>query len=247
MYSDMQNQSAVPVDPLQAEEEGQVQPQKPQSQPEKKKKCCSGYNSYRGHRTVFSAFATFSTFSVLTLFASFSVGSVNSFGSMLSVNGIFSVLSVNSMFSVLSVNSMFSIGCVGKNGRFCWAEDDYRTATFEENDRLSSYKGNSTIPTGTVKLTFIGDNVTLEYDLEGVPANCETGKCGIHIHEGKDCDAMEGHFWSKDKNADDPWNVVKYTSYSKTTLNWGFSESDAKGRALVLHDNAGAKVSCTII
>lgn len=256
--SQVQNEPSVVSDPLQAGGHQQTQ--------SCKKKNCEAYTSYRSHRTVFSAFAIFSSFSLITVASFFSVASLNSLFSLLSVNGICSVLSVNSMFSVMSVSSMFSIGCVSKFGRFCWADDDYLTVDFAAENRLSTYNGTSTTPTGTVKLTFIGDNVTIEFNLDNVPTECETQKCPAHVHVGESCDAVGDHFWNtgedmhhhhgddahghetmEHERKPDPWHMVGYKSYNKFTINWGLDESAAKGRTMVLHDVHGTKLACAII
>merc|ERR1719401_2284973 len=58
----------------------------------------------------------------------------------------------------------------------------------------------------------------LSYNLTGVDPECIKGpqlklknSCGLHIHEGSDCDGNTGpHFYDKDKLENDPWLPIAY-------------------------------------
>jgi len=82
--------------------------------------------------------------------------------------------------------------------------------------------------------------------------------CGIHIHEGKTCEAAGGHYWQKTAEQEtDPWLTVKYVTFAdqpnvasndnEVMVNIGYDLSSVIGRTMVVHDYTGARVSCSII
>lgn len=112
------------------------------------------------------------------------------------------------------------------------------------------------------------DQVGVWFDLEGLEAdNCATvpagvaNACGIHIHEGTTCDdaeAVGGHYWGtlakgNESITSDPWAAVSYNvtedGKAKGTIQditIGVDQ-DISGRALVVHDSAGARVACALL
>lgn len=63
-----------------------------------------------------------------------------------------------------------------------------------------------------------------------------------------------GHYWDKAAIKDDPWAAASYTTNhgpdaTKGTaeVHFGLTAAAAHGRAVVVHDHAGARVTCTLI
>lgn len=87
----------------------------------------------------------------------------------------------------------------------------------------------------------------------GSDCNVANG-CGAHIHEGTDCTSTEtqmGHYYAGDG---DPWRTVGYLSTDENgagefveCVNTGTAARDYDGKAFVIHDSAGARVSCGIL
>jgi len=116
---------------------------------------------------------------------------------------------------------------------------------------------------GSVSVSQSEDKVLLSWHLSGLEAQlCATppdgvgNACGIHIHSGSTCDdasGVGGHYYHGDLAAD-PWSPVVYTPDSfgdstslGTSIAIGQSLSDVLGRAVVVHDHTGGRVSCGII
>jgi len=93
----------------------------------------------------------------------------------------------------------------------------------------------------------------LKWFLKGVDPACNrappegvANACGIHIHEGFNCENAQGHYYN---TTEDPWKSVVYKDGSghygpivtDTTM------YDVLGRTFVIHDYQGARVACGII
>merc|ERR1712087_4453 len=110
---------------------------------------------------------------------------------------------------------------------------------------------------------FDGADLVLDWDLEGVDADCSNGAnnnasnaCGIHVHSGSDCDSAGGHFWNNDDNETaDPWTDFDYISEDGNLSDQtGFevdigytTETDVEGKVLVVHDASGTRIACANI
>ena len=73
--------------------------------------------------------------------------------------------------------------------------------------------------------------------------------CGVHIHIGSSCgleDAIGGH---KHGLTEDPWGSIVYTDASTelVVLDWGYDVSEAYNALLVIHNQAGNRVACSVI
>jgi Cu/Zn superoxide dismutase len=120
------------------------------------------------------------------------------------------------------------------------------------------YNGNLTVG-GYVESSFQRTHVIFHYDLDGADPDCVNGpingtanSCGIHIHEGKTCDdaaEVGGHYYNTALFSEDPWTYDAF--YTETTgrlfLDFGYGYSTSVGRAFVIHDRAGARISCDIL
>jgi len=108
--------------------------------------------------------------------------------------------------------------------------------------------------TGEVGAKITNGRVDLGWDLEGLEASCDptlaANGCGIHIHGGKTCsDAsmIGGHYYYGLQS--DPWAPITYgagtdgTSKAKATIEIG-TPTDIVDRAIVVHDQSGARVAC---
>jgi Cu/Zn superoxide dismutase len=114
---------------------------------------------------------------------------------------------------------------------------------------------------GDVSMTFRNTRVTFEYAFEGLDADCATmgpingteNSCGLHIHEGTTCEnasLVGGHYWN-DMNGTvaDPWVFdAYYTNMSGSlTVEYGYGFDTTEGRAFVLHDRTGARITCELV
>ena len=115
------------------------------------------------------------------------------------------------------------------------------------------YEGDVEVSWSLVNYDLTDDQLTLDvYDLAADPDCVEQGvdnttanSCGFHIHVNADCDDAGGHYWNDDTEPD-PWTDVVYTDATAFTLNVGL-QTDALGRALVVHDRTGARIACTLL
>jgi len=75
--------------------------------------------------------------------------------------------------------------------------------------------------------------------------------CGIRVHRGEACDAVGGHLWDEAAASGDPWASVRYHPdmplLLTTPVLTGLELSELRGRAIVVHDAAGARVACALI
>lgn len=116
--------------------------------------------------------------------------------------------------------------------------------------------------TGSVILGFVGEQVSMSYNLANVDSACtttssEANSCGIHIHAGVSCDTheeVEGHYYDSATISSDPWADVAFVTSSGTdalgvvpAVTFGHTYSESAHRAFVIHDQSGARVSCAII
>lgn len=114
---------------------------------------------------------------------------------------------------------------------------------------------------GEVTLSFVDTHVSMSYTLEGAEKACEKSSeqrpanaCGIHIHQGTNCDdvnSIGGHYF---KGSSDAWaNVVYETEFEDKAIGYvshvefGYTVEETVGYLLVLHDSTGARVTCTSI
>ena len=64
----------------------------------------------------------------------------------------------------------------------------------------------------------------------------------------EDAGSVGGHYYD-DVNMDaDPWGAGYYNGVSGTvSVDFGFTYEDAYGRAFVVHDSTGARITCNVI
>ena len=103
-----------------------------------------------------------------------------------------------------------------------------------------------------------GVTQTFAYSLTGVDPACSSGpgsaanSCGVHIHSGRTCTANAGGHYFTGTVTVDPWTSVAYTSASDGTasgiahVTTGGTGADIEGRALIIHNFAGARVACAL-
>jgi len=109
---------------------------------------------------------------------------------------------------------------------------------------------------GSVILRFYGTSATIHYELSTFDSECINGakdtpnSCGIHIHSGTSCDdasKVGGHFWKGDE-IEDPWMSAIYSgSIGRIAVEFGHDISASEGRAFVVHDSNGNRITCDII
>jgi len=116
---------------------------------------------------------------------------------------------------------------------------------------------------GSVELAFFGDLVRINYNLTGVPTECENANentansCGIHIHSASDCStgsAAGGHYYNPNVVSEDPWKTIVYTTNTglttatgSTSVVWGYTFDVALGVAFVIHGYDGSRQTCAFI
>jgi hypothetical protein len=113
--------------------------------------------------------------------------------------------------------------------------------------------------TGRVDMQFKKNKVTFTYNLDGVDPDCaELGadpdtpnSCGIHFHAGTSCDTgddVKGHYWNSDELDEDPWTYgASYGSSGTKTVTYKISGEETVGRAFVLHDREGNRITCDLV
>lgn len=113
----------------------------------------------------------------------------------------------------------------------------------------------------------------IEYHFQTYDQICENGplegvanSCGIHIHavhfqvsnaihqnsfEGMSCETaadVGGHYWEMSAFSQDPWsNVVYNKEVDSIELNYGYTYDSSVGRAFVIHDSNGTRITCDTI
>lgn len=162
---------------------------------------------------------------------------------------------VKMLASVVAVVSLVFIIILAQSAA---GEPDSPEYSLSLSGSFSSYPGytGSLAVSGTVKMTFFEGTVDINYiDLIADPA-CADGptgldnSCGIHFHEGTTCedaDEVGGHFFSGDA---DPWVIdAVYTGNGEGELSvdYGYDYPDTEGRALILHDALGSRISCELL
>jgi len=146
---------------------------------------------------------------------------------------------------------------------------EYIVETFPIND--SDVFGIVVLSTPTIGflgvVTYQGFAEGLEADLVsmygpgGTDCSAKNG-CGTHVHSGSGCEdaaAQGGHWYNatNDIPGFDPWTIAGYKTTSEDgeadfvgSIFSGYDEdvdAELEGRAFVIHNNAGARVSCGII
>merc|ERR1712166_1018766 len=142
------------------------------------------------------------------------------------------------------------------SGTFNWHVHEYPVSETASNFRtmntqIKSFNTQNGV-TGTVTASTSNDgkHLTLDWDLEGLPAfslpiptastSSSTGSNGIHVHYGTSCDseatvkgdapdgANAGHYYNPAKASVDPWANVKYTTdpFGKSTGSVKISAED---------------------
>jgi len=119
---------------------------------------------------------------------------------------------------------------------------------------LGAYPGSSeTAYTGTVIVSMVDSKVTLGYTGLTGDSGCDDGpsdagnSCGIHIHSGTSCEdsSLPGGHYHGGSVSSDPWTDVVYKGASGTvTVDVGTTPADTISRVLVLHNEAGARITC---
>lgn len=115
---------------------------------------------------------------------------------------------------------------------------------------------------GNVHVTFEPNSNEVQlhmYDVVGDPKcnlarNCGCGStsCGIQIYDASSCsDLSKGALWDAVNQFQNPWATAYYlpgkqVSHS-VTIGYTTSFEDTKGKALVMHDEAGEIIGCTIL
>jgi Cu/Zn superoxide dismutase len=111
---------------------------------------------------------------------------------------------------------------------------------------------------GMATLDFRATSVHISYNLTHVDSRCTvpmpetTNSCGLHIHEGKSCDAPLKHFFDANIYKMDPWANINYramngNSMGMVDVEFGYGYMQSNGHALVLHDLNGNPMACAII
>jgi len=92
------------------------------------------------------------------------------------------------------------------------------------------------------------------YDSSWGGSNCTaTNGCGVHVHAGTSCTdsvGQGGHL--KTANGSDPWTTIRYSSTSASGVaHFVFvvqtDNADISGKPFVVHNDAGARVSCGLL
>jgi hypothetical protein len=105
-------------------------------------------------------------------------------------------------------------------------------------------------------------HLDIGWEIDGADANCgqiayesKSNDCGIHIHEGMDCNSdAGGHLWKPSSNSD-PWKSVHYkvhdsgraTEGGRKVRGVGLTIDDAVGHAVVVHNISGGRIACGIL
>lgn len=79
--------------------------------------------------------------------------------------------------------------------------------------------------------------------------------CGAHIHQGRSCEAelQLGHYYNTDTFSVDPWLRSGYESTDSMGVGHFIDcletgvEDGFEGRAFIVHDNDGGRVSCGLL
>jgi len=114
---------------------------------------------------------------------------------------------------------------------------------------------------GDVDAYYTGDTVNVKYYVKGIEDACKTtpvgvaNACGIHIHAGTTCEdaaAVGGHYFDATSITADPWAPISYIAGNYTSAHGSFDvkigkEQNILGRAMVVHDSAGARVACALL
>jgi hypothetical protein len=133
------------------------------------------------------------------------------------------------------------------------------------------YTGDLTVSGMLLMTNFAGPDgagvemLTFGYNLKGVDPRCAeswtataANACGIHVHAGYSCEDAGGHLYGE-MLGDDPWAAVMYTSYldeatgahragsPSVVVPAGTAYADLIGRAFVVHDFDGARISCDVL
>lgn len=131
------------------------------------------------------------------------------------------------------------------------------TAPLDDSGVVASVSAVSRIA-GTDQICIYGSIRGLEPSLTsflagGSDCNVANG-CGAHIHEGTECTSTEtqmGHYYS---TSVDPWETVGYLSTDANgagqfveCVDTGTAARHYDGKAFVIHDSTGARVSCGIL
>lgn len=123
------------------------------------------------------------------------------------------------------------------------------------------YMGSLNSIMGMLSLDFRATSVQLTWALQGLDPACSQksdmeNSCGIHIHEGTSCDlasAVGGHYYDKTLLGKDVWQTVFYTANAdgsgsgSANVEFGFGFEGAKGRTVVIHDQSGNRISCSVL
>eukprot|EP00929_Paragymnodinium_shiwhaense_P086299 TRINITY_DN4680_c0_g2_i1.p1 TRINITY_DN4680_c0_g2~~TRINITY_DN4680_c0_g2_i1.p1 ORF type:complete len:911 (-),score=103.93 TRINITY_DN4680_c0_g2_i1:321-3053(-) len=108
---------------------------------------------------------------------------------------------------------------------------------------------------GQVDMKSVEGYQVLSYKLYGIDPQCSTtghlpkNGCGIHIHEGKECEDAAGHLHAHDSH--DPWLSVRYyaegdkATAGDVKVNTGLHMKDILYRTVVIHDKNGKRISCS--
>ena len=141
------------------------------------------------------------------------------------------------------------------------------TATINNYPDLSEiYTDSGVEPRGTIEFIFHGKSFMARANLSGLEADCVN--CGIHIHEGKSCDAYDAvgdHYWRHDDPAfetnGDPWQIesgVRRAVYTSDgvgntlpghhfSLYSGYGFEMNEGHAVVVHARDGTRIGCGVL
>lgn len=116
--------------------------------------------------------------------------------------------------------------------------------------RFPGYNGSASVTGAVTVRQNSSSSLVLSYDLSGFSAS---GGGGMHVHNGSSCTEPGGHLL----NAGDDWESTQwrtsssgpapYAAKGTVGVNSSLTIAQLAGRAIVVHDPAGARMACGIL
>lgn len=164
-------------------------------------------------------------------------------------------------WSLLLSSQLLFGTCTIVNG-FGYQEPDGVPFSVQQFGPYFNYEGNLNV-SGYVRGTTVGTTHIFEYELQGVDPLCVSGagdmanSCGIHFHEGTDCESDAGAHYFSSILDEDPWASISYTAVESVgqyiaagesvAVETGFEAIDIVGHAFIVHAYDGSRVACGLI